>query len=82
MWDASASAKSQSQPLNSEKTKEENLNLGVSPDGNFIGVSNVKEELSFYDVRMWKLFKQIKYKVDINSFTWDRHLGKLLFVGD
>lgn len=82
MWDAQAAAKSQPVPLNSEKTKEENLNLAVSPDGNFLGVSNVKEELSFYDVRMWKLYKQIKYKVNVNSFTWDRGLGRLLFVGD
>ena len=36
-----------------EKTKEDNLNLAFSPDGTILGVSNVKEELTFYDFRMW-----------------------------
>lgn len=71
----------------SEKTKEENINLAVSPDGNYIGVSTVKDELSFYDLRNLKLIKQIKYnKVDINGFQWSKlssptqgdHLGLTL----
>jgi THO complex subunit 3 len=70
------------QHLNLEKTKEENINLAISPDGNYLGVSNVKDELSFYDVRMLKLVKQFKYKVDINGFQWDKGEGKLLFVTD
>ena len=69
IWDAGI--KTISQPLMSEKTKEENINLAVSPDGNYIGVSTVKDELSFYDLRNLKLIKQIKYnKVDINGFQW------------
>lgn len=83
VWDANI--KSMSQPLFSDKTKEENINLAISPDGNYLGVSNVKDELSFYDLRMLplKVHKQIKYKVDINGFQWSKGgEDKLLFVTD
>lgn len=66
VWDSNS--RSQISAIMSDKTKEENLNLAMSPDGNFLGVSNVKDELSFFDMRMWKQHKQIKYKVDINGF--------------
>ena len=65
-----------------EKTREENINLAISPDGNYLGVSNVREELSFYELRTMKLIKQIKYKVDINGFQWSKGDDKLLFVID
>lgn len=65
-----------------EKTKEENINLAISPDGSYLGVSNVKDELYFYDAKMWRQCKHIKYKFDINGFTWDKGEGRLLFVTD
>ena len=40
--------------IRTEKTKEENLNIAFKSDGNIMAVSNEKEELSFYDCRMWK----------------------------
>lgn len=58
--------------IRNEKTKEENLNLAFNPDGNILGVSNVKEELSFYDFRNWKMVKQIKFKNEVNDFCWDK----------
>jgi hypothetical protein len=67
--------------LRSEKTKEDNLNLVFSPDGNILGVSNVKEELSFYDFRMWKIVKQLKFKNEVNDFQWDKS-GHALLVAD
>jgi WD40 repeat protein len=46
--------------IRTEKTREENLNLSFTSDGNTLCVSNVKEELNFYDWRMWKLLKSFK----------------------
>ncbi len=66
----------------SEKTKEENINLSMSPDGLYLGVSNVREELTFYDTRTFKAIKTIKQKSDINSFTWDKGDGSLFFITD
>ena len=55
----------------------------MSPDGNILGVSNSKEELSYYELRMsCKLIKQIKSKVIVNGFQWDKGEGRLLFVVD
>jgi 6-phosphogluconolactonase (cycloisomerase 2 family) len=65
-----------------EKTKEPNLFLAVSPDGTYLGVSNERDELSIYDMRTWRIFKQIKYKVNINGFSWDKADGRLFLVGD
>lgn len=62
IWDSKAAKQ-----LRSEKTKEDNLNLVFSPDGNILGVSNVKEELNFYDFRMWKVVKQLKFKTEAND---------------
>jgi WD40 repeat protein len=69
LWDSKQSSKSGG--IRVEKTKEENLHMAFSPDGNILGVSNVKEELNFYDFRMWKLMKQIKFKNEVNEFVWD-----------
>ena len=76
IWDAKAGKQ-----IRSEKTKEENLNLNFTPDGNILGVSNMKEEISFYDYRMWKPLKQIKFKNEVADFIWDKS-GHLLFVID
>lgn len=78
IWDAKAG-----KSIRTEKTKEENLNLTFNPDGNILGVSNIKEELCFFDFRMWKMLKQIKFKNEVNDFTWDRSSnGQALFVAD
>jgi hypothetical protein len=46
----------------------------------------VKEELSFYDARMWKLLKSFKVadkneKIEVSEFCWDK-TNQLLFVAD
>ena len=76
IWDSK-----QGKAIRTEKTKEENLNLAFNPDGNILGISNMKEELSFYDFRMWKLMKQIKFKSEVIGFSWGR-TGHGLFVTD
>lgn len=65
------------------KTKEENLNLAFNPTGTVIGVSNVKEELAFYDMRMWKVLRHVQFNNEVNDLTWDKTPdGNLLFVAD
>ena len=49
IWDIKTS-----KPIRTEKTREENLNIAFNPDGSIMAVSNDKEELNFYDCRMWK----------------------------
>ncbi len=56
--------------------------MAFSPDGNIVGVSNVKEELNFYDFRMWKVLKQVKFKNEVNDFSWDKSSGMGFFVAD
>jgi WD40 repeat protein len=65
-----------------EKTKEDNFNMAFSPDGNTFGVSNAKEELVFYDLRMFKQLKTFKFKVEVNDFCWDRQTGQVLLTAD
>ncbi|CDW72783.1 tho complex subunit 3 [Stylonychia lemnae] len=78
IWDAKAGKQ-----VRSDKTKEENLSLTFNPDGNILGVSNIQEELCFYDFRMWKIIKQIKFKNEVNDFTWDKSAnGQALLVAD
>ena len=55
----------------SEKTRDDNYSLAFSPDGNIMGVSNTKDELMFYDFRMWKHLKSVKFNDEINDFCWD-----------
>lgn len=57
------------------------MNIAFSPDGNIIGVHNVKDELSFYDYRMWKVTKQLKFKNEVNDFKWDK-TGHALLVAE
>lgn len=79
MWDANMKS---IKPQGEEKTKEENINLAISPDGLYLGVSNVREELTFYDSRFLKPIKTIKQKSDINAFSWDKGDGSLFFITD
>jgi THO complex subunit 3 len=55
--------------------------LQFSPDGNILAISNIKDELSFFDFRMWKMIKQMKFKNEVNDFTWDK-TGNGFFVAD
>ncbi len=55
--------------------------MAFSPDGNILGISNIKEELNFYDTRMWKVVKQIKFKNEMNDFQWDKS-GHALLVAE
>lgn len=57
------------------------MNLQFSPDGNIIGVSNIKEEINFYDFKTWKQIKQLKFRNEVNEFAWDRS-GNMLLVID
>ncbi len=78
IWDAKSS-----KLIRTEKTKEENLNLQYNPQGNLLVLSNLNDELCFYDVRMYKIVKQIKFKNEVNDFSWDRSSeGNTLFVAD
>ena len=45
-------------------------------------MSNKQEEISFYDMRTWKIVKQIKHKEVINALKWDQGDGNLFFVTD
>lgn len=41
----------------------------------------MEEEIKFYDTRMWRMLKNIKYKHEVESFIWDRS-GAAFFVTD
>jgi WD40 repeat protein len=56
LWDIKEQ-KGLSQPVYNEKTKEENLHLAISPDGNTLAVCSSREEITFYDMRNWKTLK-------------------------
>ena len=69
-----------------ERTKEEIIR-GVFSPGQAVGCENLfatcnyLEEINFYDTRMWRMVKQIKYKNEVESFIWDRS-GAAFFVTD
>jgi len=43
----------------------------------------MNDDLCFYDVRMFKIVKQIKFKNEVNDFTWDRSPeGNTILVAD
>ena len=72
------------QPVHVERTKEEIIRGIYAPAGqgsNLFVTSNFLEEINFYDTRMWKMVKQIKYKTEVNSFMWDLS-GAAFFVAD
>lgn len=78
IWDAKAG-----KVMKTEKTKQENLNLQFNPLGTILAVSNMNDDLCFYDVRMFKIVKQIKFKNEVNDFTWDRSPeGNTILVAD
>lgn len=74
------------QPVHVERTKEEIIR-GIFSPGQAVGGENIfatcnyLEEINFYDTRMWRLVKQIKYKQEVESFIWDRS-GAAFFVAD
>ena len=59
MWDANS--KTSVNALKTETGREENINLAMSPDGNYLAVSNVKDELSIFDIRNLQLQKPVKF---------------------
>ena len=69
-----------------ERTKEEIIR-GIFSPGQAVGAENLfatcnwQEEINFYDTRMWRMVKQIKYKHEVESFIWDRS-GVAFFVTD
>lgn len=73
-------------PAHVERTKEE-LIRGIFSPGQAVGgdnlfaTCNVEEEIKFYDTRMWRQLKMIKYKQEVESFIWDRS-GAAFFVTD
>ena len=80
-WDVNTKL---SNPVTFGKSREENINLAISPDGKQLAVSNNKDELFFYDVKVSldKHVRPIKMKSDINSFSWDKGEGRLFFIND
>ena len=74
------------QPVHIERTKEEIIR-GIFSPGQAVGAENLfatcnfLEEINFYDTRMWRKVKQIKYKNEVESFIWDRS-GSVFFVTD
>lgn len=74
------------QPAHIERTKDEIIR-GIFSPGQSVGTENLfatcnyLEEINFYDTRMWRMVKQIKYKHEVESFIWDRS-GAVFFVTD
>lgn len=69
-----------------ERTKDEIIRGIFSPgqavgSENLFATCNYLEELNFYDTRMWRMVKQIKYKNEVESFIWDKS-GSVFFVTD
>jgi protease II len=55
----------------------------MSPDGNYLAVSNVKDELYIYEIRnLQKPVKYLKQRADINAFQWDKGDGNLFYMTD
>jgi WD40 repeat protein len=77
--------------VHTERGKEEVFDCAFSPFGTsepevgesstYLATCNVNEEISFYETRMWKMVKQIKYKSEVSCFTWDKD-GTGFFVAD
>jgi len=77
--------------VHTERSKEEIWNAVFSPFGTsepdvgqsstYLATCNANEEINFYETRMWKMVKQIKYKSEVSSFAWDKS-GQGFFVAD
>jgi THO complex subunit 3 len=77
VWDSKTT-----QLTKTERTSQGNINLCFSPDGKTLAVSNVKEELIFYDFPNFKAIRSpLKFKFEINQFVWDK-TGQAFFVAD
>lgn len=53
------------------ETKGENINIRWSPDGQYVGVGDREDNISFIDMRKCKLLKNIKFAVEVNEMAWD-----------
>jgi len=77
--------------VHTERTKEEIIDALFSPYGStetdvgqsssYLATCNFSEEISFYETRMWKMVKQIKYKTEVSHFAWD-NTGNGFLVAD
>ena len=77
--------------VHTERSKEEIFEAAFSPFGTsepdvgqsstYLATCNYSEEINFYETRMWKTVKQIKYKTEVSCFAWDKS-GDGFFVGD
>ncbi len=72
----------QKNPTLVERTKEEILYCQFSNrDRSVLVTSNYNDEICFYDTKMWKVHKQIKFPKEVNSIMWSMD-DSLLFIGD
>lgn len=46
-----------------------------------LATSNFIDEICFYDTKMWKIHKQIKFPEKVNSIMWNQD-DSVLFVAD
>jgi WD40 repeat protein len=46
-----------------------------------LATSNYNDEICFYDTKMWKIHKQIKFPKEVNSIMWNQD-DSVLFVAD
>ena len=75
IWDLRASKSN----VKTEKTKDGNLNLAWSPDGNVLAVANKQNIITFFDYRMGSIFKMLKFDVEVNEIAYEP-TGSLLMV--
>lgn len=46
-----------------------------------LATANYNDEISFYDTKMWKVHKQIKFPKEVNSIMWNND-DSVLYVAD
>ena len=65
-----------------ERTKEEILSCQFNnKDGSVLATTNYNDEICFYDTKMWKVHKQIKFPREVNSILWN-HDDSVLMIAD
>ena len=75
IWDI----RSAKQNIKIEKTKDGNLNLAWSPDGNVLAVGNKQNIITFFDYRTNLILKSLKFDVEVNEIAYDP-TGSVLMV--
>lgn len=72
----------QKNPTFVDRTKEELLFCQFSNrDGSVLATSNYNDEICFYDTKMWKIAKQIKFPREVNCLMWNLD-DSVFFIAD